>query len=68
MELSDIDKVTLNSSLCFGYGLIQVAFSIVPTALLKVCEVFGFQANRDIGLDALKVSSDSSDMKAPIAR
>lgn len=61
------DKNKLIASLSFGYGLIQVAFSIVPTALLKVCEMFGFQANRDIGLDALKISSHSTDMKAPIA-
>lgn len=68
IELSDEDKLVLNASLSFGYGLIQVAFSIVPTALLKVCEILGFHADRDIGLDALKTSGDSSDMKAPIAR
>lgn len=68
VEISEEDKNTLNASLSFGYGLIQVAFSIVPTALLKVCEMFGFQANREVGLDALKISSHSGDMKAPIAR
>ncbi|XP_066915361.1 tetratricopeptide repeat protein 39C-like [Clytia hemisphaerica] len=68
VEVSAEDKIILEAALSFGYGLIQVAFSIVPTALLKVCEVFGFQANRDIGLDALTVSSNSTDMKAPIAR
>ena len=58
----------LDASLSFGYGLIQVAISIVPAALLKVCELFGFQGDREVGLDALKVASQSDDMKAPIAR
>lgn len=67
-SLSSEDTCTLNASLSFGYGLIQVAVSIVPTTLLKVCEIFGFTADRDIGLNALHVSSSSKDMKAPIAR
>jgi len=67
-DLTAEEFVTLNASLSFGFGLIQVALSIVPGALLKVCEVFGFQAERDLGINALKISSDSKDMKAPIAR
>eukprot|EP00112_Aurelia_sp_Birch-Aquarium-sp1_P001539 Seg1166.6 transcript_id=Seg1166.6/GoldUCD/mRNA.D3Y31 product="Tetratricopeptide repeat protein 39C" protein_id=Seg1166.6/GoldUCD/D3Y31 len=61
-------KETLTAALSFGYGLIQVAISIVPAGLLKVCELLGFTADRYIGLDALELCSKSDDMKAPIAR
>eukprot|EP00794_Sanderia_malayensis_P010144 gene10144-11178_t len=66
--LSLESKETLNSALSFGYGLIQVAISIVPAGLLKVCELLGFTADRDIGLQYLQLSSQSDDMKAPVAR
>lgn len=66
--LSSDSRETLNSALSFGYGLIQVAISIVPAGLLKVCELLGFAADRDDGLDSLEISSKSDDMKAPIAR
>ena len=62
------DAIILEAALSFGFGLIQVAVSIVPSAILKVCEIFGFHADRDTGLDALMLSSNSTDMKAPIAR
>ncbi|XP_065060427.1 tetratricopeptide repeat protein 39C-like [Rhopilema esculentum] len=66
--LSSESKATLRSSLSFGYGLIQVAISIVPAGLLKVCELLGFTADRYVGLEALEICSKSEDMKAPIAR
>ena len=56
------------SALSFGYGLIQVAISIVPAGLLKVCELLGFTADREVGLGSLEICSKSEDMKAPIAR
>ena len=66
--LTSETREALDAALSFGYGLIQVAISIVPAGLLKVCELLGFTADRDIGLDALEVCSRSDDMKAPIAR
>ena len=66
--MSPETKETLTAALSFGYGLIQVAISIVPAGLLKVCELLGFTADRYIGLDALELCSKSDDMKAPIAR
>jgi len=67
IDLSEEEMVVLNSALSFGYGLVQMGMSIVPTGLLKLCELFGFKANREIGVNALEFCSSSEDMKAPIA-
>jgi len=66
--LSSESRDALMSALSFGYGLIQVAISIVPAGLLRVCELLGFTADRNDGLGSLEMCSKSDDMKSPIAR
>ena len=45
-----------------------MAVSIVPPGLLKICEMLGFVADREVGLKSLEMCSKSDDMKAPVAR
>ncbi|XP_002167925.3 tetratricopeptide repeat protein 39C isoform X1 [Hydra vulgaris] len=67
-SLSNEEAKYLTESFSFGYGLVQIALSVVPATLLKFCEVFGFHVNKEVGLSSLLISSNSNDMKSPIAR
>ncbi|XP_068706199.1 tetratricopeptide repeat protein 39C-like [Montipora foliosa] len=58
----------LQAAVSCGYGLFHLAISLVPPKLLKFCHLLGFSGNRDIGIQALNLASQSEDMKAPVAR
>lgn len=58
----------LQSAVSCGYGLFHLAISLVPPKLLKFCHLLGFSGNRDVGIQALNLASQSEDMKAPVAR
>lgn len=58
----------LQAAVSCGYGLFHLAISLVPPKLLKFCHLLGFSGNRDVGLQALNLASQSEDMKAPVAR
>ncbi|EDO36277.1 predicted protein [Nematostella vectensis] len=58
----------LQAAVSCGYGLFHLAISLVPPKLLKFCQLLGFSGNRDVGLQALQIASQSEDMKAPVAR
>jgi len=58
----------LQAAVSCGYGLFHLAISLVPPKLLKFCHLLGFSGNRDVGLQALDIASQSEDMKAPVAR
>ena len=58
----------LQSAVSCGYGLFHLAISLVPPKLLKFCHLLGFSGNRDVGVQALNLASQSEDMKAPVAR
>ncbi|XP_020604165.1 tetratricopeptide repeat protein 39C-like [Orbicella faveolata] len=58
----------LQSAVSCGYGLFHLAISLVPPKLLKFCHLLGFLGNRDVGIQALNLASQSEDMKAPVAR
>ncbi|CAL1537584.1 unnamed protein product [Lymnaea stagnalis] len=51
----------------FGYGTFQLCISMVPPKILKLIEFFGFEGDREIGLNCLAFTSHSKDMKAPLA-
>lgn len=57
----------LMGAVSFGYGLLQLGISLLPTALLKVSNVFGFSGDRDQGLECLMYARLSCDMRAPLA-
>ena len=66
--LSNEEAKLLTASFSFGYGLVQIALSVIPVTLLKFCEIIGFHVNKEVGLSSLMISSNSNDMKSPIAR
>ncbi|GAB1609947.1 tetratricopeptide repeat protein 39C-like [Argonauta hians] len=51
----------------FGYGTFQLCVSMVPPKILKLIEFLGFEGDREAGLAALNETSNSKDMKAPLA-
>lgn len=51
----------------FGYGTFQLCVSMVPPKILKLIEFLGFEGDRIAGLAALNETSNSKDMKAPLA-
>ncbi|XP_029650556.1 tetratricopeptide repeat protein 39C [Octopus sinensis] len=51
----------------FGYGTFQLCVSMVPPKILKLIEFLGFEGDRTAGLAALNETSNSKDMKAPLA-
>ena len=58
----------LQAAVSCGYGLFHLAISLVPPKLLRFCHLLGFSGNREVGLQALDLASQSEDMKAPVAR
>lgn len=58
----------LRGAVYFGYGLMNIVMSLIPPNLKKLANLFGFHGNRRVGLQALEFSSNSQDMKAPLAR
>ena len=58
----------LRGAVYFGYGLMNIIVSLIPPKLMKLANLFGFHGNRRVGLQALEFSSNSQDMKAPLAR
>jgi len=58
----------LRGGVFFGYGLMNIILSLIPPKLMKIANLFGFTGDRRIGLEALEFSSNSQDMKAPLAK
>lgn len=58
----------LRGAVYFGFGLMNIIVSLIPPKLMKLANLFGFHGNRRVGLQALEFSSNSQDMKAPLAR
>ena len=50
-----------------GFGIVNVALSLLPETVLSVMKLIGFGGNRDVGRQALELVSESDDMKSPIA-
>ena len=59
---------SLRGAVYFGYGLMNIIMSLIPPKLMKLANLFGFHGDRQVGLQALEFSSNSQDMKAPLAR
>ncbi|KAL5013915.1 hypothetical protein ScPMuIL_008185 [Solemya velum] len=66
-ELSPEIKARLVGAVNFGYGTFQLCISMVPPKILKLIEFLGFEGDRSVGLKSLQQTSNSRDMKAPLA-
>ena len=67
-KVSTVSLRHLQAAVSCGYGLFHLAISLVPPNLLKFCHLLGFSGDRNVGLQALDIASQSEDMKAPVAR
>lgn len=43
----------LLGAVSFGYGMFQLGMSMMPEKILKLIEIFGFQGDRKVGIEAL---------------
>ena len=68
IQVLDDPDARLRGAVYFGYGLMNIIVSLVPPKLMKVANLLGFHGSRRVGLQALEYSSQSQDMKAPLAR
>jgi hypothetical protein len=59
--------IGLISAVSFGYGLLQLCFSMIPPSLTCVTRILGFQGNRELGLKCLNFASSGQDMHLPFA-
>lgn len=66
-ELSEDSLAQLLAAVSFGYGTLQLSISLVPPKILKIIEFLGFEGDREAGLSALDYTSNSRDMRAPLA-
>lgn len=66
-EIPDEVVERLFGSVNFGYGTFQLCISMIPPKLLKLIEFLGFEGDQSVGLNSLEFSSNSRDMKAPLA-
>lgn len=57
----------LMGAVSFGYGLFQVAISLLPPNLLKIISFFGFEGDSSAGLMSLQKTRESDDMRGPFA-
>lgn len=62
---SEINR--LMGAVSFGYGLFQVAISLLPPNLFKIISFFGFEGDSNAGLLCLQKTRESDDMRAPFA-
>lgn len=69
-KVDDIDSETvtrLMGAVCFGYGLFQLGISLLPPPILRVSNIFGFNGDKNEGLQCLMYARLSCDMRAPLA-
>lgn len=57
----------LMSAVSFGYGVFQLAVSLLPPSLLRVVHFLGFEGDRGAGLASLAFARQGCDMRAPLA-
>ena len=66
-ELTEDVLSRLLGAVNFGYGTFQLCISMVPPKILKLIEFLGFEGDGVAGLAALEFTSQSKDMKGPLA-
>lgn len=68
--LREVSKDTLSrlfGAVSFGYGIFRLLVSLIPPKILWWIQFLGFEGDQDEGLTCLEFSSQSADMKAPLA-
>lgn len=61
----DHDRVAAANSM--GFGVVNVAISLLPEKVLSLMKIVGFQGDRNVGLKSLDIVLHSSDLRAPFA-
>jgi hypothetical protein len=54
----------LRGGIYFGFGALQLAFSLIPQNFYQLINFFGYQGDRDLGLNCLKEARNSQDMRS----
>ncbi|XP_059088961.1 tetratricopeptide repeat protein 39C-like isoform X2 [Tigriopus californicus] len=57
----------LMSAVSFGFGIFHLAVSLLPPKLLNIISFFGFEGDRQTGIQALHFARQGNDMRGPIA-
>lgn len=68
--LREVSKDALSrlfGAVSFGYGVFRLLVSLIPPKILWWIQFLGFEGDQDEGLACLEFSSQSTDMKAPLA-
>lgn len=65
--MSEQTQRSLAGSVSFGYGVFQLALSLVPENIIKIVHMLGFQSDRSEALGALDFCRKSKDFRAPLA-
>jgi len=64
---TDLFEVELIRCLNFGAGFFFFAMSIIPQKFLKLVELVGFRADRDLGLKYIRECHDAGGIRSPFA-
>lgn len=65
IEAADVQN--LMGGICFGYGALQLCISLLPPNLLKLISIFGFEGDKNTGIQCLMQARKSNDIRAPLA-
>lgn len=66
-DSTEIFEEELLRCLNFGAGFFFFAMSIIPQKFLKLIELVGFRADRDLGLKYIRETHDSGGIRSPFA-
>jgi Protein of unknown function (DUF3808) len=65
MTVEELNR--LLGAVCFGYGIFRLFITLIPPKILWWIQFLGFEGDQDEGLALLEFTSQSDDVKAPIA-
>lgn len=65
MSVEELNR--LLGAVCFGYGIFRLFITLIPPKILWWIQFLGFEGDQDEGLALLEFTSQSDDVKAPIA-
>lgn len=65
IEAQDVEN--LMGGICFGYGALQLCISLLPPNFLKLISIFGFEGDKNTGIQCLMQARNANDIRAPLA-
>lgn len=66
-DVTDSPCSVARAACSFGYGVFNLAMSLLPDKVLGLMKLLGFHGDRTAGLQALQFAARSNDMRAPMA-